>query len=279
MRLLCGSALASTFLASGLVGAAPADAQIVRIAEPNSVTVTNWGVQVGFDEVSETVDDRGGVVMAGVLAGYVRSDVDFNDDDGEARFSGYNIGGYMTYVTGNFFTDILVKADILDLDYANGGIERDNDNVRSYGARIDTGYRANLGGFFLEPQATLDYVYTEMEDLEVSGATVGMSDGRTLRGRLGLRAGTSFDTGGTRIEASIMPSVWHYLHSESAVAITGAGETVRIDDPRNKTYGEVSGIVNVFGASDRTSAFLKADYRFGDDLKGYGLRAGLRFQF
>jgi len=216
------------------------------------------------------------VVMVGLMGGYVRSDIDFEDRDSGADFAGYNLGGYMTYLSGRFFTDLLLKADILDVDYVSGipGIERDDDDVRSYGVRLDSGYRFGSSGFFVDPQATLEYVYTELEDAELAGTAVTAS-GRTLKGRLGVRVGTTMNLGGSRLEASIMPSVWHLIDDDSDVDFANAGPRFRLTDQRDRTYGEVSGIVNLLGGGN-VSGFLKADYRFSGELKGYGLRGGLR---
>ncbi|MFN3389574.1 MAG: autotransporter outer membrane beta-barrel domain-containing protein, partial [Allosphingosinicella sp.] len=240
-----------------------------------------WGIQGGFDQVSRNVDSRGGLVMFGLTAGYVRSDLEFDARDSEARFSGFNLGGYMTYVTGRFFADVLVKADLLKLDYDSGiaGIVRDDADVRNYGVRLDTGYRIGNRGFFIDPQATLEYVYTEMDELVVPGTTV-VSQGRSLWGRLGARAGTTIDMGGIRLEPSIMPSVWHLLDGDNDVRFFSGAETARLTDDRHRTYGEVSGILNMFGTgASNLSGFVKADYRFGTNMSGYGVRAGLRLGF
>jgi outer membrane autotransporter protein len=150
--------------------------------------------------------------------------------------------------------------------------------VRNYGARLDTGYRFGSERFFIDPQATLEYVYTDVDDLEVAGTRL-VSDGRTLRGRLGARLGTTTNVGGSRVEASIMPSVWHLLDGDSDVTVVSGGQSFGLVDRREKTYGEISGIMNMFGAADNASGFIKADYRFGGDVKGYGLRAGFRLNW
>jgi outer membrane autotransporter protein len=144
----------------------------------------------GYD-FARPADDGKAVWMAGVMGGYLTSNVDFKHSATGADFESGMIGGYLTYLRGGWFVDGKVVANLGDVDYSGGHAVRDNANVTSIGGVLDTGYRRNYGTTFIEPGATLAYVNTDIDDLSIYGTSVNFSSGESLRGRLGLRVGTT----------------------------------------------------------------------------------------
>jgi outer membrane autotransporter protein len=212
---------------------------------------------------------------------YVRSKVDFNHSSTEATFEGGSVGAYATYLNGNYFADLLVKADLLNLAFDNYVLGSRDADVTSLGGRLDLGYRFNLPGtWFAEPLATVEYVSTDFSNLSYPGAVVSFDDQDSPRGRLGLRVGTPWTLFGYRAEWSVIGSVWHRFTEENSVTLTSSGSAFSFADREaDKTYGEVGAMLNLFAADGRTSAFAKTDVRFGENLLGTSIKAGLRYQW
>ena len=78
-----------------------------------------------------------------------------------------------------------------------------------------------------------------------------------------------------------MPSVWHQFSGSSDATFFNGNQSFELNDERsNRTYGEISAMVNIFRRpSDQASGFIKADYRFGEDMSGFGIRFGYRAGF
>lgn len=133
------------------------------------------GVMGGYDVVRNAED--GGIWMAGIMGGYLASNVDFKNSMTNADFRGGSVGGYVTYLKGGWFLDAKVMANIGNVDYHSSWSVKDNANVISIGGVLDTGYRMNTGSTFIEPGATLAYVNTNIDDLSIFGTSAFRHDG------------------------------------------------------------------------------------------------------
>jgi hypothetical protein len=240
-----------------------------------------YGVQAGIDFAAQRMGYENFVV--GLMGGAVESKVDFASGTG-VKFSGGNIGAYATLINGGLFADALVLANFLNMNYNHTvWLASNSANVFSFGGHFDMGYRFNFqGGWFAEPLATIDGVWTDFHKFDLPGVSVDLNtnNNQSLRGRLAGRIGTSFVNGGYRIEPSVTLGVWHAFAGDNSADLTSGWFTLNLTDANSHlTYGEVSGAVNVFELASRWSAFLKGDFRFGDDYYGGGVKGGARFQW
>lgn len=76
-----------------------------------------WGIEGGADIVISRPSSGYGALFAGVLGGYVNSKMDFNGTNDSAEFKGGMVGGYLTYLAGGWYNDLLFKADLMNVDY------------------------------------------------------------------------------------------------------------------------------------------------------------------
>jgi len=113
--------------------------------------------------------------------------------------------------------------------------------------------------------------------LSLLNATTNFSDGESLRGRLGLRAGYSWLSGATIVEPFAVASVWHEFEGNNKVALASNGFTLAFNDSLDETWGEVGGGLNVFSGGG--SAFVKADALVGSDLEGWKVTGGGRLSW
>ncbi|MGB8711432.1 MAG: autotransporter outer membrane beta-barrel domain-containing protein [Methyloceanibacter sp.] len=146
----------------------------------------------------------------------------------------------------------------------------------SFGIRYDTGYRFNLGqGFFVDPQGTIAWVNTDMDNFTLFNTPVNFSNGDSVRGSLGGRVGYSWLWGASVVEPFFDGKVWQEFEGDNKAALTSAGHKLAFKDQVDQTWGELGGGVNVFTGAN-SSVFVKADALVGGSLDGFNVRGGGR---
>ncbi|AGK57503.1 outer membrane autotransporter barrel domain-containing protein [Hyphomicrobium denitrificans 1NES1] len=235
------------------------------------------GVVAGYDIVLRANDGQG-VWLAGVMGGYLRSVVDFESSATNADFEGGAVGGYITYLKGPWFLDAKLMANIGNVDYRGSQAEKDNASVTSIGGVLDTGYRIHRGQYFIEPGATLAYVNTDIDSLAVYGTSVNFANGDSLRGRLGLRLGTTIQSERAKYEPFLGVNAWYEFLGDNAANVVSEGYALQATDSLAGAIGEVTSGVNVYSlAEDGISGFVKGNFEFGkDDYLGFGGSVGMR---
>jgi autotransporter family porin len=167
---------------------------------------------------------------------------------------------------------------LLEIDTKTLGFP-DSLNATTVGLRTDTGYRFGSfsGGAFLEPLATLSVNWADIDGFSLGGNKVSFEDEANVRGRLGLRVGTSFPVWmGTTMEPFVIGSLWGNLTDSNEATLVSTGTSFHLDDDLNDVWGEVSVGANFFNPTASTSVFAKLDVTFGDDVEGVGGKAGMR---
>ncbi|MGH6726733.1 MAG: autotransporter domain-containing protein, partial [Pseudolabrys sp.] len=240
-----------------------------------------YGMQVGLDFAAERRGYEN--FIFGLMAGAVDSKVDFASGT-STKFSGGNLGLYATLINGNFFVDALLLADFLNITYNHSTLLTSTaGSVNNIGGHVDMGYRFNMkNNWFWEPLATVDAVWTDFRKLDLPGVALDLNtnDNENLRGRLGVRVGTSYLNGGYRIEPSVTAGVWHAFAGDNSGMLTSGVYTLNLTDASSHlTYGEVGAAVNVVELGSRWSGYVKGDVRFGDDYWGGSVKGGARFQW
>jgi len=239
---------------------------------------TIWGGMAGFDFGTE---DAGRAWLFGIFAGYLTSDLEFDETNTEWTYEGPTVGAYVTYLDHGFHVDATVKVDFLDIeidpeDLAPAADDADTD-ATNIGGRLDAGYK--LGEtWFIEPQATLAVVHTEIDDVDIFGGAVEFDDATSVRGRLGLRLGYE-ETGSSGViySGDVTASVWEDFSGDNDVTIIDSGvpDFGASVDP-GETYGDVALGFSV-AAPDGWSGFLRGNYLFANDYEAITGNAGVRY--
>ncbi|MBM3545058.1 MAG: autotransporter outer membrane beta-barrel domain-containing protein [Alphaproteobacteria bacterium] len=238
--------------------------------------VLDW--QMGLDLGHRDLLSPGDILVFGVLGGFVGAGLDYDQLARQFDFSGGQVGGYATYLRGGLFVDTLLNAHLLEMDTAALGMPSSLD-ANTLGLRTDTGYRFGSfnGGAFIEPLATIEVLWSDIDGFINSGNRVSFDDEANVRGRLGLRAGTSYPVwNGTTMEPFVIGSLWGHLSGDNQATLVSSGTTFRFEDNLDDVWGEVSAGVNFFNPSAGTAVFAKLDVTFGDDVDGIGGKAGMR---
>lgn len=242
-----------------------------------------YGVLAGLD-YGETRGNESWLV--GVFGGYVGSDLDFDNSTTNVDYQTGVVGAYATYIQGGFFADGKIMAQFGDVDYSSsaqqGITANDSADLTSIGGVLDAGYRAQLdGATFIEPGATLAYVNADVDDLAIFGHTAQFGDDDSLRGRLGVRLGTTLVDMGTKYEPFVGVSAWQKFSADNSASVVSNGVTLTANDDAEGTIGEVSLGLNIFDTTGSgVSGFIKGDAQFGEnDFEAYSGNAGFRVKF
>ena len=235
---------------------------------------TALGLLGGIDTA---VDVEGeGTLLAGFLAGYMSSGLNFATEGTTGTMQGGSVGGYLTYLNGGLFVDLLVKADFVSLAYTSGGSTA-NTSGRAIGAIADIGYRVDSGQMFFEPLATLAYVNTTTGGFELLGTNIVFPNGNNLLARAGIRiGGNGLSTATERVETYVTASVWNDFLNGSAATIESGGDEVTVANLGSGLYFEVGAGLEIASLVNGVSGFLRGDVQFSETLNGGTGRAGVR---
>ena len=256
-----------------------------------NVTAYDRDYSYNLNRNLETVDFQGGIdlgkrgllsdddiLVFGALGGFVHSNLDYDAINRLFQFEGGQVGGYATYLRGGLFVDTLLDVHLLQIDTKTLGFPNSLDTT-TVGLRTDSGYRFGSfrGGAFIEPLATISLTWADINGFTQGGNKVSFNDDPNVRGRLGLRVGTSMPAwAGTTMEPFVIGSLWGNLSDNNEATLVSTGTTFHLQDQLEDVWGEVSAGVNFFNPSANTSVFAKADVTFGDNIDGIGGKAGMR---
>jgi len=235
--------------------------------------------QMGLDLGKRDVLSQGDALVFGVVGGFVQANLDYDNLVRQFDFNGGQVGAYATYLKGGLFVDTLFNAHLYELNpNATLGFPSSL-SASTLGVRTDTGYRFGSfsGGAFLEPLATIEVMWANIDGFSLGGNTVSFGDSPDVRGRVGLRAGTTMEAWtGTLMEPFVIGSLWGNFSDNNTATLVSTGRTFHFQDNLNDAWGEFSGGVNFFNFSQTTSVFAKVDVTLGDNLTGVGGKAGMR---
>ncbi|RUP09839.1 autotransporter domain-containing protein [Hyphomicrobium sp.] len=235
------------------------------------------GVIGGYDIIRSTEDGKG-IWMVGVMGGYLRSELNFDHSANSADFQSGAVGAYVTYLQGGWFIDGQFMANLGNVKYSGSQSVSEHSSMTAVGGVIDAGYRITRGNGFIEPGATLSYVSANIDAMDLYDTSVDFSNGDSLRGRLGVRVGTTIAKERAKYEPFIGVSALYEFLGNNTADVTSGDYLLKATDNRSGALGEVTGGVNVFSlAGNGLSAFAKGNVQFGkDDFVGYGGSLGVR---
>jgi opacity protein-like surface antigen len=294
---------ANGLVTGGLVGGA----DFVGNVNCNTTTRTEFtGYQVGADLARLNVG--GWNLHGGVTAGYVEADsTDLTPGAGTFR-SNIQVpfaGIYGAATLGSFYVDAQLRWDHYQgnaTDPSNGIFNQGLD-ARGVAFAANAGYNIQLGNnWFIEPSGGIVWSRVEVDPLNVSGTFIlannngiappgvlQISDIESLLGRLSVRVGTTFTAGNFLLQPFATASLFHefegnvtttFVSDFSAIGlgflpdVRGALSTSRIG-----TYGQLS--LGIAGLLQNTGwlGYTRFDYRTGENVEGWSLSGGLRYQF
>jgi opacity protein-like surface antigen len=218
-------------------------------------------------------------------------------------------GAYAAATYGGFFVDGLLRAEYYQTSLNAPGINIFNQNIDAHGFAFSasTGYNWKVpnSNWFVEPSAGIilsrtkvdAFNYATSADPFVFSGTLQVNDINSDIGRVGVRFGTTVESGNMVWQPFAAVSVWHefgpnitsnyatcnavgggpgcaFFGGVTPVTVSAASSTSTFG-----TFGQYS--LGVSGQIVGTGwlGFARVDYRDGPNLQGLSGTGGIRYQF
>lgn len=216
------------------------------------------------------------------------------------------VGMYAAFTKGNLFLDAQARWDFYQnsLSDPNNGLSGQRLDARDFSLTGNVGYQFQLPNtWFIEPSAGLVYSHIIIDPLNVAGVltqnplppnfpyargVVNINDVDSLLGRVSVRIGTSFTQSNVTWQPYFTASVFsEFLGDVTATSLEQGTGNPAIDGLKLTstssggvgTYGQFAlGTAVVLGNSGWLG-YGRADYRIGENIEGWDVTAGLRYQF
>lgn len=277
----------------------------------NETNLQFAGVQAGTDIARLNWD--GWNVHVGATAGYLGARARDKSSAGPLNPLGGTFedslqvpfaGLYAAITKGGFFMDGQIRADYYQNslnDPIVSGIFNQKLDARGVAFSGNVGYNMPLqNNWFIEPSAGIVVSKVKVDPLTVTGTLVLPGGGLTLPGqlrindikselgRLSIRGGTTIASGNVIWQPFAIASVYHEFEGSfgsvfdnsglppALAPFSGAGS---ISTTNIGTYGQIGLGVSAQVVNTGLLGYLRADYRNGQNVEGYSLNGGVRYQF
>ena len=272
------------------------------------------GYQVGHDISILNGGATGANWHFGVTAGYVETkskDISAGPPDPTFK-GGSNVpfaGIYTSFTKGGFFADGQARWDFFQNHFSDPAntVPGQDFNASGFSLTGNIGYNQPLaGGWFIEPSVGGVWSNVKVDEFNVPGpadpifgfiaaGTVKVNDIESRLGRASLSIGTNFTTGTVVWQPYFTASVFHEFAGNVTTTLTqnpnfqgppfGLGltnfalEPTTVTTSRVGTYGQFA--LGTAAAILNTGwlGYARVDYRAGENIEGWGVSAGLRYQF
>ncbi len=195
-------------------------------------------------------------------------------------------GMYAAMVHGKFSADVAVKIDFFDMEQSftdrllegcNTVTQRfDRTTMTNYTTASNLNYRFDMSGnHYLEPTVGVRYTYS---DFGSNAPALGVRDGEAFRVQGGLRLGSRFVTPDGWIWNTSLTGLLYSDVSISGFVVNGGtlGVIPQVDEGKLRAMGILEARADVgYGYS----LYGAAEVRGGEDVIGFGARAGVRYQW
>jgi outer membrane autotransporter protein len=263
----------------------------------NSQERTEYGgFQAGADLGKFNLGASNLNVVFGITGGLLDARATEQIGVGSTQFSVPFFGGYVAVTKDRFFADAEVRGDFYNMTANNSNVGLSNTGFNGRGITVtgSAGYSIPVGTFFVEPSAAIVWSRLSVDNLSTPGTgaagfgvpagTYSFGTPESLIGRLGLRLGTTFQSPTISWQPFVSASVWDEFAAPNTTTFAcTVGEACPL------SLSTVTSRIGVFGQLGiGTSAeivntgvlgYLRADYRAGDNIRGWDITGGIRYQF
>ena len=256
----------------------------------------HWGVTAGYLEARTKDITPAGSFFQPEFGGVFFTPAGTFRADTQIPF----VGIYTAFTKGNFFFDGQLRFDLYQnsLSDSANGLFGQSLNAHGQSVTANVGYNIPLGsGWFIEPSGGFVWSRVEVDPLNVSGlvnaggafarGTVTIDDIDSLLGRASVTVGTNFTRSGVAWQPYFTASVFNEFAGDvtarSVEANTGNigidGLVLTTSTSRVGTYGQLA--LGTAAAIINTGwlGYARVDYKVGEDIDGWSVNAGLRYQF
>jgi opacity protein-like surface antigen len=268
------------------------------------------GVQLGTDIARLNVN--GWNLHGGLTIGYLGSNVKDGTPDLNPPTSFRDslqipfVGIYGAASYGGFLVDGLVRGDFFQNEVSddNHGLAGQRFDARGISVSGNVAYNQQVGDkWFVEPSAGIIWSRTYVDSLNVPGTGVlgtpvgpgfvppwvlTVNDIESTLGRLSARVGTTVTFGNVVWQPFVSASVFHEFEGGVTSSLTSNFSAISAPLPTLSstvstgslgTYGQFGLGVAMRTIDTRWVGYLRTDYRTGDNVEGWSVNGGLRYQF
>jgi opacity protein-like surface antigen len=218
------------------------------------------------------------------------------------------VGAYAAASYGGLLVDGQIRGNFFENEVSDGnhGLWGQHFNARGISLTGNAAYNQNLGsGWFVEPSAGIVWSRTQVDSLNVPGTMVlasgpgpsgvlippwllNVNDIESTLGRLSVRAGTAFTSGNVVWQPFASASVFHDFQGRAVGSLTTNFSSIGVPYPTLHsdvstsslgTYGQFGLGVAARVVDTGWVGYLRGDYRTGDNIEGWSVNGGVRYQF
>ena len=254
-----------------------------NIGKEDSFRSNNTMFELGYD-IKNNVE--GGQWRTGIALDYMNGQNDYHNVNGDGDIQRYGAWLYSTWFSDDGqYADFVLKYGHLKNDfdiYASTTGEKISGDYSNEVVSLSAEYGwkfANEQGWYVEPQAQLQYAYVSSADYTTSqNSKVELDSINSLIGRVGFRAGYDFATENP-ITAYVRGDVLHEFFGDQGISAfdnTGRFDTTYENDD---TWYNVGVGLSVM-SSQNTYFFIEGEQSFGADNEDtYTVSGGFRHNF
>jgi hypothetical protein len=254
-----------------------------------SQSATIWGFNGGADATFRNTWWGGDILIAGLLTGYMSSDIRYSTGTLTGSVEGPSLGGYVTYLSGRWTTELLGRVDFLRLSETfNETLAFNNGASVPISGSASTGLNDYIaaGNFYykiidaytwwLEPTAGFRFTQSSYD---ASAAALGLASGHAWRVQGGMRLAGNYFWGGVLVTPSITGLAYDDVDVTGQVVTGGqfnAAPIIPLDQGKVRGQGILA--LN-FDYGTGVSAYVSGEVHGGSNLFGAGGKAGIRYQW
>jgi opacity protein-like surface antigen len=216
------------------------------------------------------------------------------------------VGAYGAASYGGFLVDGQVRGDFFQNEVSddNHGLSGQRFDARGVSLTGNVAYRQKLDNdWFIEPSAGIVWSRTHVDSLNVPGTGIrgtpigpgfvppwvlAINDIESTLGRLSVRVGTTVASGNVVWQPFASASVFHEFQGTVTSSLTSDFPAMGASYPTLSstvatsslgTYGQFGLGVSARVVDTGWVSYLRGDYRRGDNIEGWSVNGGLRYQF
>jgi hypothetical protein len=268
-----------------------------EFAFDNGMDRDSYAVTFGVDFLNGGAGDSAWTL--GAMAGYNNAEIEYDGSPNTVLVDGWTLGVYGGYVAGPLWIDGAINLNEALVEQFIPGFALNppdtlvSNDFRSVGMQVDAGVRIDLTpAVFVEPLATLSYVRTNFDDLNVQpddasrpGLTVYWNDPTSFRAGLGGRLGLNHDFGFLRGQIALLARVLTEADGENSIASihnnafpNDADFNVE-DDEVDSTVMEYGLNTSVRSPGDAVSGFINLGTQQSSNFDAFTAKVGVRYQW
>jgi Autotransporter beta-domain len=244
-----------------------------------------FGLIGGLDiaKAGITSDGTRYAMLAGVLAGYLTADVDFDVSASSQSVEAGVAGLYTGLSYGGWRAHLLGKVDFGSLKFKEPDFgAKDSSDFQTYSVEFNGAYNFDLGdSMYIQPIGSVYYAHTDIGDATLAGTTIKFKSQDSVRLRAGVRFGQD-KHGETHVfKPWVQASIWQEVGDvNSKLALTSGGAPLDLISAGVETYGELGIGLNAVHIGPGLSGQVRGDLKFGDlNFLGAAAQLGLEYRW